>query len=280
MIPYPDVSPDIVSVGPIRLRWYGLMYVIGFLVGRQILLRLSRSRFLQLPHVAVDDFLLALFVGMLVGARLTYMVIYYVPSPEAPFRWWYTPFAVWEGGLSFHGGVLGMLIVCWIFSRKFRVPFFSISDSLTLAAPVGIALGRIGNFVNAELYGREASVPWAMRFPIRDFDGTVLGWTTPRHPSQLYESLGEGLATLVVVWLAKRYARRHGMVTAIGIIWYGFIRFFLEFFREKDPQMPYYFGWMTMGQILCAGMVFIGIPWLILAYKRGPIIAERSDFPD
>lgn len=276
MIPYPPVSPDLVRVGPLRVRWYGAMYLLGFLVGRQILVRLARKMFLRLSPEMIDDFLVALFLGMLVGARAAYMIIYYEPSPQAPFSWWYTPFALWEGGLSFHGGAAGMLVVCWLIARRRRVPFASLSDSLAIAAGPGVFFGRIGNFFNAELYGRETTVPWAMSFPIRDVSGHILDWTTPRHPSQIYEAVAEGLCTFLLLWWLHRRVSRHGIVTAVAVMWYGLVRFFLEFYREKDPQMPYYFGWMTMGQLLCSVMVLAGTAGLVIAVRRGSPVQSRS----
>jgi phosphatidylglycerol:prolipoprotein diacylglycerol transferase len=275
MIPYPPISPDLLRIGPLRVRWYGVMYILGFLAGRMILRHLCRRGFLRLAIEKVDDFLVALFIGMLIGARAVYMLVYYRSSPDSPFVWWYTPFAVWEGGLAFHGGALGMFMAILYFARRHRVPYWNLADSLCLAAPVGLFLGRIGNFINAELYGRPTDVPWAMRFPVRDFDGTVLGWTEPRHPSQLYEAFGEGLLTLLLVWWLMRRVRHQGIVTGAGVCAYAVVRFVIEFFREKDAQLGYYFGLLTMGQILCVIMLGAGAAILIYSRRRAmPIRAE------
>lgn len=276
MIPYPNISPDLIRIGRFRVRWYGVMYLLGFLVGRQILRRLSKRNFLRLPADNVDDYLVWIFIGMLIGARAVYMLVYYEPAPGEAWHW-YTPFAVWQGGLAFHGGAIGMFTALWLFGRFYKVRFWNLTDSLALAAPVGIALGRIGNFINAELYGRPTDVPWAMRFPVRDFSGKVFAYTEPRHPSQLYESFGEGLMTLLIVWLYKRRARYQGTITAVGICWYGFARFLIEFFREKDEQMRYYFGWMTMGQILSGIMFIIGVIIYVVCVKRAvPVDAPAT----
>ena len=267
MIPYPDISPDLLQLGPLRVRWYGIMYILGFAAGRQILRWLCRQRFLRMNQDHVDDLLVSLFLGMLVGARGLYMAVYYEPAEGEVWRW-YTPFAVWQGGLAFHGGLLGMLAAVWIFGRVKKVRFWNLADALALASPVGLFLGRIGNFINAELFGRETTVPWAMSFPVRDWDGSVLGWTSPRHPSQIYEAIGEGLLALALVWFLRRRVRFQGMLIGAGVAWYGVARFVVEFFREKDPQMGYYFGWMTMGQILCALMILGGVAMMLVARGR------------
>ena len=149
MLHYPQwLKPDIFQIGPLRVRWYGVMYLLGFLIGRQLARYLSRVRYLKLKQDLVDDFLIYLFVGMLVGARLIYMLVYFKPTPEAPFRW-YSPFAVWEGGLAFHGAVLGMFFACVLFGRIQKVPFWNLTDTLALAGSQGIIWGRIGNFINS-----------------------------------------------------------------------------------------------------------------------------------
>ena len=267
MIPYPNISPDLIHMGPLRVRWYGIMYILGFLAGRQILRWLCKQRFLRMDAEKVDDFLMSLFVGMLLGARLLYMVVYYEPT-EGEVWHWYTPFAVWEGGLSFHGALIGMLIATYVFARVQKVRFWNLADALALGSPVGLFLGRIGNFINAELFGRETDVPWAVSFPVRDWDGAVLGWTAPRHPSQIYEAIGEGLLALILVWFLRTRVKWQGMLIGIGVLWYGFVRFLIEFFREKDDQMSYYFGWMTMGQILCLIMMGAGAAMIVVAMQR------------
>ena len=275
MIAYPRISPDLLHLGPLRVRWYGIMYVLGFVAARFMFRRLCRQNFLRMQLERVDDFLISLFVGMLIGARAMYMLVYFVPSAEEPFRW-YTPFAVWEGGLSFHGAALGMFAAIGWFAWRYRVSYWSLGDALCLAAPLGVGLGRIGNFINAELYGRVTDVPWAMAFPIRDFYGKVTGWTDPRHPSQLYESLGEGFLTLAVAWAVKQKAKHHGFISAATISFYAVVRFVIEFFREKDEQLSYYFGWMTMGQILCLLMLGIGMVLFAVAKRRAEPIEYRN----
>jgi phosphatidylglycerol---prolipoprotein diacylglyceryl transferase len=280
MINYPPINPNLLQIGPLRVRWYGIMYLIGFFCGRVIFRHLCRQNLLRMSIDLVDDFLVALFVGMLIGARLLYMLVYFQPAPGESWHW-YTLFAVWEGGLSFHGAAIGMFAAIGWFAWRHKVRYWNLGDALCLAAPLGIAFGRIGNFINAELWGRETTVPWAMRFPLRDMAGNVLDWTTPRHPSQLYESLGEGLLTLAVAWTAKRRVKYQGQISAVAISCYAIVRFVIEFFREKDEQLAYYFGWMTMGQILCALMLLIGIALFFVMRARAiPVDAPAVDSAD
>ncbi len=279
MIPYPPIGPDLIHVGSLRVRWYGIMYLLGFFAGRQILRRLCRQGMLRMKQELVDDFLVALFIGMLIGARTLYMLVYYAPGEGEEFRW-YTPFAVWQGGLAFHGGAIGMFAAIWWFGRTRKVRFWNLADGLALAAPVGLFLGRIGNFINAELYGRETTVPWAIQFPVRDYAGQIMGYTSPRHPSQIYEAIGEGLLSLALLWILRRRIRYQGVLIGIGLSWYAVARFGVEFLREKDDQMSYYFGWMTMGQILCGLMLVIGLG--IVAWnwtRRVPVDAPHPDAP-
>lgn len=278
MIKYPAISPDLIHLGPLRVRWYGIMYVLGFLAGRWILRRLCRKNYLRMPQDWVDDYLVYLFIGMLILARAVYMLVYYEYSAE---DWhWYSPLAVWQGGLAFHGGAIGILLATYIFSKRNRVSFWSLVDAVVLGGPVGLFLGRLGNFINAELYGRETSVPWAMKFPIRGFYGNIEGWTTPRHPSQIYEAIAEGLLTLAFVWLVKQKARFQGIIAGSGICFYACARFATEFFRQKDEQMNFYFGWMTMGQVLSLIMFAVGLAVIALAYyRRVPVNAEIDEKP-
>lgn len=262
------------QLGPIRVRWYGVMYLLGFLIGRVILRGRASRGLLPLSKDRIDDFLIALFVGMLVGARMFYMVFYYVPPPDRGASL-LNYFAVWEGGLSFHGALIGMVAAIGLFAWKSGTSMTSLLDGLVAAAPPGLFLGRIGNFINAELYGRAWDGPWAMKFPIRDWDGNILDWTEPRHPSQLYQGVTEGLMAWALLTVVARYLPRQGMLFSIGLTWYGFARFFVEFFREKDPQLPFYFGWMTMGQILCVVMFITGASCFFWFRKNGPPVAVQ-----
>lgn len=274
MLTYPTwLKPDLLHLGPVRVRWYGVMYLVGFVVGRQICRRLAKRGFLRLPFELVDDFLVALFVGMVIGARIIYMTLYYRATPDSPFRW-YTPFELWHGGLSVHGALIGMCLACWWFARKHKLYAWNLTDVLALAGSQGIVFGRIGNFINAELFGRATEGSMGMPFPVRALDGTLLGYTEPRHPSQLYEAFGEGLVPFMLLWLLKPYVRYEGVIGGLWICFYAVARFFIEFFREPDEQLNYYFGWMTMGQILCGLMFLAGIAVVWWNWRRAVPITE------
>ncbi len=249
------------------------MYVLGFLVGRIILRRRARNGLLPLNNDQVDDFLIALFIGMLIGARSFYMLVYFVP-PEGQGFSLLSLVAVWEGGLAFHGALIGMVAAIGIFAWRTRVPAATLLDGLGAAVPPGLFFGRLGNFANSELYGRVTEGPMGMAFPVWDQAGKLLGFTEPRHPSQLYQAVTEGLmAWVLVLWLAPRVPRG-GVLFCIGITWYAFARFCVEFFREKDAQLNYLFGWMTMGQLLCVLMALAGIAATWWFWHHGPPVQQ------
>lgn len=245
---YPFIDPVLFRVGPLEIRWYGLMYLLGFLVAYAVIRSELRRRGGPVPVEAAGDLLFYLIVGLLVGARLGYAFIYNAPVYlSAPWE----IFALWHGGMSFHGGMVGMLVAGWWFARRNNAPFLQLADIGALAAPIGLMLGRIGNFINGELFGRVTSVPWGVVFP--------LGGPLPRHPSQLYEALLEGPLLFSLMWWLRRRSRNDGEVLATFIIGYGVFRFLVEFLREPDQQVGFIAGWLTMGQILCLCMVVAGI---------------------
>jgi phosphatidylglycerol:prolipoprotein diacylglycerol transferase len=261
-IPYPRIPPDIIRVGPFALRWYGVMYVVGYAVGVALARRRVRRGLVPFDAQAVDALVGYLVVGMLLGARLVYVFVYdraaYAAHPLDAF-------AIWHGGLSFHGAVLGMVAACVIFARRRRLPFWSVADTLALAGTPGLFFGRIGNFINAELYGRPTSVPWAMVFPTDPLH-------VPRHPSQLYEAVCEGLLLFVVLQALERRAvrggwYRAGLLAGAFLIGYGAVRFFIEFTRQPDVQLGFVLGPLSMGQILCMLMVGCGAAVLRIIYR-------------
>jgi phosphatidylglycerol:prolipoprotein diacylglycerol transferase len=251
------------------------MYIIGYTIGFFIARRLSKKGYFRLAAEGIEDLVIWLFVGMLIGARLVYMLVYWEPSEADPFRW-YTPFAIWQGGLAFHGAVIGMAVAAIWFAKRYRIPFWNLGDTMALAGSPGIIFGRIGNFINSELYGRVTDGPMGIQFPIWNDDGSVKGYTEPRHPSQLYEAFGEGLIPLAIIWLLKPYVRHQGIIGGLWICLYAVGRFVVEFFREKDAQLEYYFGWMTMGQILCALMFLIGAGLVLWNVRFPKLIHEPS----
>jgi len=241
------------------MRWYGLMYILGFLAGYGLTIyQLRGARKPQIPREGVDDLFFYLIIGLIVGARLGYAVFYnlgfYIENPLEIFM-------VWHGGMSFHGGLAGALIAGVIIIRRKKLPFRATADLVIPAAPVGICLGRLGNFINGELFGKPTDVPWAMVFP--------QGGPVPRHPSQLYEAFFEGLLLFAILWFYKDRKKREGDVFAVFLILYGAFRTFCEFFRLPDAQLGFVFGSLSMGQVLSLIMVLIGIglkfvlfPWL------------------
>lgn len=235
------------------------MYVIAFAIGYVVLVKTSRRKGHDLTSQDIGDFLTYAVVGVIVGARLGYCVFYNTAY------YWHNPwkvFAVWEGGMSFHGGLLGVAFGALIYARKSGKPFLGLGDLAAIAAPMGLFFGRIGNFINGELYGRATDVSWAMVFPGAG--------EYPRHPSQLYEAFFEGLLLFMVLFMLSKKKLPKGFLLAIFLIGYGFFRFFLEFFREPDPQIGFLFGPFTMGQLLCTIMVVVGcgLFWLSSASER------------
>jgi phosphatidylglycerol:prolipoprotein diacylglycerol transferase len=276
-IPYPAISPEIVRIGPLALRWYALMYIIGYVVGAGIARRRVRRGLVPFDEGTVDALIAYLVAGMLAGARLVYVFVYDRPHFAAhPLD----SIAVWHGGLSFHGALIGMVFACLLFARRFGVPFWTVADTLALAGPPGLFFGRIGNFINAELYGRPTSVPWAMIFPTDPQH-------VPRHPSQLYEAVCEGLVLFFVLRYLERRAvgsgwYRPGLLAGAFLIGYGILRFAIEFTRQPDVQLGLVLGPFSMGQVLCGLMILAGSGVLAVAYRhdsgrRGPDGRSAAD---
>ncbi|NBO37585.1 prolipoprotein diacylglyceryl transferase [bacterium] len=233
------------------LRWYSTMYLLGYTICYLWCRHWIKKRAIMLTPLLLDSLIAYLMLGMILGARTAYVFIYnwdaYSQRPADIIK-------VWEGGLSFHGGIVGVIAAIVIFCRQHKISFWHLSDRLSLTVPVGIGLGRIGNFMNGELYGRVISdhVPWAVIFPG--------GGDLPRHPSQIYQSLGEGWLLFITLLLINRKKHKEGTIGAAFIFFYGIYRFFMEYFREADEQLKYYFNnSMTMGQILCVLTSLAGV---------------------
>lgn len=261
---FPEISPVVFSIGPLSLRWYGLMYAISFFSLIHIMRWQSKKGFLPLRSEMVERLFVMLVVFILVGARIFYVVFY------GTNQLWSDPLeivAIWHGGLSFHGGFAGILLASYVVARQSKVPWVSILDTLGLCGPIGLGLGRLGNLINGELYGRVTSVPWGIIFPN--------GGELPRHPSQLYESLLEGLVLGVFLWALKRHVKRHGILAACFMLGYSFFRIFVEFFREPDSQLGFVLGPFTMGQLLSLGVFVPGVVFLLYSVRRGPAVGSR-----
>ena len=261
-LPYPRIPPDIISFGPFRLRWYGVMYLVGYFVGYRLALSRIRRGASVLTQQQLDTLVAYLVIGMLIGARLVYVSVYDFQVFRAhPLK----AFAIWTGGLSFHGAILGMACAIALFAHRHRVPTLAITDIVAFCGAPGLFFGRIGNFINGELYGRPSNVPWAMIFPADPLH-------VPRHPSQLYEALAEGVLLFLVLWLLDRRARARGwywdgLLTGAFLVGYALLRFLLEFTRQPDPQLGFIvFGKFSMGQLLSTIMLLVGI--VVLAASR------------
>ena len=258
MLTYPDIDPVAIQLGPIALHWYGLMYLIGFgaawLLGRW---RAARDDSPIRPQ-QMEDVLVFGAIGAILGGRIGY-VIFYEPAlltvdPLAIIR-------IWEGGMSFHGGFLGVLAALWLFGKRTGCGFFRLTDFAAPLVPIGLGAGRIGNFINGELWGRVSEAPWAMVYPPMGPD--------PRHPSQLYQFLLEGVVLFIALWLFTRKPRPTMAASGLFLVLYGSFRFIVEFVRLPDEQLGYLaFDWVTMGQVLSVPMVALGAGLLYLAYRR------------
>ena len=251
-----------ISIGPIHLRWYGAMYVLGFVAAYFLIGRQRRAREIGLTDGVTQDLIFYLAVGLVLGARLGYLAFYQYPNAMDYLRQPLEIIATWHGGMSFHGGFLGCLLAGVLFSRRRRLPFWAVADSVIVTAPIGLAAGRIGNFINGELYGRPSQVPWAMVFP---HAGPLA-----RHPSQLYEALLEGLILFAILWWLRRRPFRDGMMVAFFLFFYGCFRFLLEFFREPDAQLGFVLGPFSMGQVLCLLMIASALLLAIVLARRPP----------
>lgn len=259
MLTYPQFDPVALAVGPLKIHWYGLMYLCGFAVGYAIIL--NRSKRLGWTQDQVADLVFYAAMGVIVGGRLGYVFFYGFDRLLNDPLW---IFRIWEGGMSFHGGFLGVLVAGVLFTRRYKTPWLQVTDVLAVATPPGLFFGRMGNFIGGELWGRpvtDPNFPLGMVFP--HVDALV------RHPSQLYEATLEGLLLFIVLWIFTLKERPRMAASALFLIGYGLARFTVEFFREPDADQGFIlFNWMTKGQILTAPMIVLGIILLIVAYRR------------
>ena len=254
MLTYPEIDPVIFSIGFVKIRWYGLMYVIGFVIAWFLARRRSRAPWSIIKPKQVDDLIFYCMLGVILGGRLGYVLFYGFENLAADPLY---VFRITEGGMSFHGGLIGVMIAMWLFARRLGVRMWGIWDFVAPLAPLGLFFGRIGNFINGELWGKPTDVPWSF-----NIEGVGL------HPSQLYEALLEGLVLFVIVWTFSARERPYMSVSGLFLMMYGAFRFFVEFYRVPDAHLGYLgFGWVTMGQVLSMPMIVLGAVMFLLAYR-------------
>ncbi len=263
-LPFPAVDPVLLQLGPFAIRWYALAYIVGLLLGWRYCLHLADRPPKLVSRAQIDDFLLWATLGVILGGRLGYVLFYqldeYLKQPLQILH-------VWRGGMSFHGGLVGVILAMYLFTRRQRLPFFALADIVACATPIGLLLGRIANFVNGELYGRQSDAPWAMVFPDPNSGGV------PRHPSQLYEAGLEGVVLFLVLFALARATRvqeRPGILSGVFLIGYGLSRIVVEFFREPDAQLGFLVAGTTMGQILSLPMIALGLLFVLRARPAAP----------
>jgi phosphatidylglycerol:prolipoprotein diacylglycerol transferase len=253
MLIHPQFDPIAISLGPVAVRWYGLMYLIAFVgffvLGRMRLRDPAHAQASGLDPRALEDLLFHGVIGVVLGGRLGYVLFY---KPGYYLQHPLEALAIWQGGMSFHGGLLGVILALAWFARRRGLRFLAVTDFVAPLVPLGLAAGRMGNFINGELWGRATQVPWAMVFPQA---GDGLG----RHPSQLYQFAGEGLLLLALLWIASRRPRALGQVSGLFLLGYAVLRFLAEFAREPDAFMGYPLPGITMGQLLCVPMAIAGL---------------------
>jgi phosphatidylglycerol---prolipoprotein diacylglyceryl transferase len=266
ILPFPSINPILISIGPLAVRWYALAYIVGIIAGwfyARAIIAAQRSWGGPAPLTVIDfdDFVIWITLGIILGGRAGYVLFYNLPHFIAhPLQ----ILQLWNGGMSFHGGVAGCIVAIVAFARGRRIPMLPLGDVTAAVAPIGLFLGRIANFINGELWGRPTDVPWAMIFPN--------GGPMPRHPSQLYEAALEGVVLFIVLGLLVRAGalKRPGVVTGTFAIGYGVARVICELFREPDIQLGFLWGGLTMGILLCIPLMLGGIAILIYALTREP----------
>ena len=267
---YPVIDPVLIEIGPLAVRWYALAYIAGLLLGWRYMRLMAGRAPRTVTGEQIDDFLFYATLGVILGGRIGYVLFYrfdaYLSDPLLILK-------LWQGGMAFHGGMLGMLIATWWFCRRRRVPVLSLGDMVCAAVPIGLFFGRIANFINAELYGRITDGPMGMAFPLYRA-GEIVGWTEPRHPSQLYEAALEGallFALLFVLGRRESSRARPGFLAGLFFAGYGIARFVAELFRAPDAHIGFPVFALTMGQLLSIPMVAFGAFLIHRALRRAAV---------
>jgi phosphatidylglycerol---prolipoprotein diacylglyceryl transferase len=251
MITFPNINPVILKIGPLAISWYSLSYVVGILLAWSYGLKLVKKFDLKISHKNLEDFVTWAVISIVIGGRLGYISLY------NPWKYLAHPVEIlktYEGGMSFHGGITGLILAAYFFCRKYHINFLNFTDILAATAPIGLFLGRVANFINSELYGRVTDAPWAIIFPGSE--------GLPRHPSQLYEAFCEGFLLLLILAYGifkKNSLSKAGLTSGIFLILYASFRILIEFFREPDIHIGFIFNAVTMGQILSLPMLMFGV---------------------
>lgn len=259
MLAHPHIDPVALQLGPLAIHWYGLLYLVAFAVCWWLGRRRAAAPHSVLTPAQVDDLIFYIAIGVVAGGRLGYMLFYgwtqWLSDPLAVLR-------VWEGGMSFHGGLLGVIFAMVLYSRRQQIDLLCLADAVAPVVPVGLLCGRLGNFINGELWGRPTDLPWGMVFPGAG--------PLPRHPTQLYEALLEGVVLFAILWTYSARPRPPGAVAGAFLLFYGLFRVAVELVREPDAHIGYLaFGWLTMGQLLSLPMLLAGAMLLLWAYRTG-----------
>lgn len=253
----PSIDPILISLGFLDIRWYSLSYIFTFIFGSILIKKLNKKSLNNLSDIQIDKFFVWAVLGVIIGGRVGYVLFYQL---QLFFQDPLYIFQIWKGGMSFHGGLIGMILAIYLFAKQNNLSFFYLSDLVSIVAPIGLFLGRISNFINTELYGRITDFPFAIIYPLID--------NNPRHPSQLYEAFFEGVVLFIILYLIfiknlKKYSA--GIISAYFLILYSIFRFLIEFLREPDLHLGLYLNYFSMGQILCIPIFFAGI---LILFRR------------
>jgi phosphatidylglycerol---prolipoprotein diacylglyceryl transferase len=258
MLTYPQIDPVLFAIGPLKVHWYGVMYLIGFAAVWVLGQKRAQQPWSPIKPEAIEDLVTYGALGVILGGRVGYMLFYnfseFLSNPLNLFK-------IWQGGMAFHGGMLGVFVAMWLFSKKQNCTMLQLTDIIAPLCPIGLGAGRLGNFINSELWGRPTDAAWGMVFPN--------GGALPRHPSQLYEAFLEGVVLFVILWIYTSKPRPTMGATGLALLCYGCFRFFVEFFRMPDAHLGYLaLDWVTMGQILSTPMIIIGAVMFYWAHKK------------
>jgi phosphatidylglycerol:prolipoprotein diacylglycerol transferase len=260
MLEFPNINPVALDLGVIKIRWYALSYIIGILLSWFLILKIIKIKKIDLNSKEISDLISNCMIGIIFGGRLGYVIFY---NPEYYSNNLVEIFKIWNGGMSFHGGFVGVVFAVIYSSKLFKIPILTFADLIAIVAPVGLFFGRLANFINGELFGRTTNHSFGIIFPN--------GGDVPRHPSQLYEAFFEGIVLFIILWVMMHLfdlLKKPGIITSLFIFLYGLFRFFIEFFREPDQHIGLLYFEFSMGQILSFPMILIGLYFSIIFYNK------------